>query len=524
MMDPTGIFAPSEECELHQKSESIDAAFGEIRSEQESTQSSPDSRDGLRASIVGHYRRLEALLGGQDLVGNAGDRFVQGEFRKRNSPHVSENENYVPPEINSTPHPELLPGSSKNSRSHDANDRAIVDIYDDNIFQLQNSSAVPPNVRSANATSYPRGSINDALDATLPQLPKIRLPLAGIDSGPTSKNVMNSTSRPVVYEVREAITKPVSDDCSIVREPADSYHLNAIICPNREAANRLDRTKPEAGGPQCSEANAHEELEKLNLTEHDDLGYVQLSSRKSANRAGCSDFLQPRLPFTREPAQYVCTRCSAYFADCDSWKRHQRRAHTNSTANQAYTCSICSITLKSRHNLKRHMDAIHASNAVYSCDDVNCNATFSSKKTRRDHFELVHLQQSTTAGSAPSQMQKEQVQIAFQNSAVAPNATRSGRVVKKSRHEGVALFKCNECQYSSRWSGNVRRHTKICHMGLKPFRCRWCSANFATKSNCATHETVHKGEPIPVEGETQEHGSSLAENNGQPHLDRDGSQ
>lgn len=69
----------------------------------------------------------------------------------------------------------------------------------------------------------------------------------------------------------------------------------------------------------------------------------------------------------------------------------------------------------------------------------------------------------------------------------------------KETHFISPMFKCTECAYETRYSGDFKVHMRK-HTGERPYQCQHCTAKFINKSNLNRHEYTHKNQmPFPCD-------------------------
>ena len=62
-------------------------------------------------------------------------------------------------------------------------------------------------------------------------------------------------------------------------------------------------------------------------------------------------------------------------------------------------------------------------------------------------------------------------------------------------HGGEKLHNCNQCEYSSRYAGNLETHIAGKHLGQRSHKCDRCSLDFVLKPTLLIHvKRVHEGE------------------------------
>ena len=63
-------------------------------------------------------------------------------------------------------------------------------------------------------------------------------------------------------------------------------------------------------------------------------------------------------------------------------------------------------------------------------------------------------------------------------------------VIDKGMTTGEKLFKCECCDYTSRWSGDMKNHERI-HTGEKPYKCHICDYSARRSGQLKKHVAIH---------------------------------
>ena len=132
----------------------------------------------------------------------------------------------------------------------------------------------------------------------------------------------------------------------------------------------------------------------------------------------------------------VCPECGK--------KVHNLTGHRLTHYQEKHQCSFCPSVFRSRSSLDAHKKAVHEK---VPCTE--CGKLFGAKFMKR-HIEAAHT---------PDDQKKCRCEVCGKG------------------------FSCNL---------SLLEHLNI-HTGEKPFKCRYCSASFASRGTCAGHERGHTG-------------------------------
>merc|ERR1719186_2545999 len=118
-----------------------------------------------------------------------------------------------------------------------------------------------------------------------------------------------------------------------------------------------------------------------------------------------------------------------------------------------YTCDICSFQTKMKKRLQQHILSIHLEKSSLKC--IICAKQFSCKRSLKRH-------------------------------------TQSCNEEKIKRRKTIR--ECDQCEYSSAWSSNVKRHKELTHINIKlkvpPYsktKCDYCDYSSKYPSNVKKH-------------------------------------
>ena len=85
--------------------------------------------------------------------------------------------------------------------------------------------------------------------------------------------------------------------------------------------------------------------------------------------------------------QYRCEPCGAAFFAEAHFDKHNSRVHDF----KEFECQQCQTVLKSRNDLKRHMESVHEKKKPFMC--TKCQSTFSRKSYGKTHLLVKHKEE-----------------------------------------------------------------------------------------------------------------------------------
>ena len=117
-----------------------------------------------------------------------------------------------------------------------------------------------------------------------------------------------------------------------------------------------------------------------------------------------------------------------------------------------------------------------------------CGLEFGNKAVLRIHNSLLHPEEKKESQNVDLEREDE----------VDPKheAAKIDRLKKhiKLGHEGIKPFKCNICDNEFTKHSSLKKHIETVHEGIKPFKCIICDHEFTRHSSLKKHiVTVHEG-------------------------------
>ena len=117
-----------------------------------------------------------------------------------------------------------------------------------------------------------------------------------------------------------------------------------------------------------------------------------------------------------------------------------------------------------------------------------CGLEFGNKAVLKIHNSLLHPEEKNDG---------QNVDLGRKDEVVHEDEVAKSDHLKKHIklvHEGIKPFKCNMCEYKAGQKGTLKRHTESVHEGIKPFKCSMCEYKAGQKVDLKKHiESVHEG-------------------------------
>ncbi|XP_028160500.1 gastrula zinc finger protein XlCGF57.1-like [Ostrinia furnacalis] len=196
---------------------------------------------------------------------------------------------------------------------------------------------------------------------------------------------------------------------------------------------------------------------------------------------------------------YGCPICGKKFADSNLVKKHQS-VHSDE---KKYTCQLCNKSMKSRNALNSHMRR-HTNEKQLVCSF--CGSTFSLKGNLKIHIRRVHSERSgqctvclKTFSDLEVHMRKHTGERPFLcklcNQNYATKRSLSHHMAFK--HDNATKFKCSigECTRTFPTAMMLEFHLLKQHTNSTPYVCRHCARGFYRASDLSRHLRVSHMEP-----------------------------
>jgi KRAB domain-containing zinc finger protein len=169
------------------------------------------------------------------------------------------------------------------------------------------------------------------------------------------------------------------------------------------------------------------------------------------------------------PEKLQCRRCDKSFGSGKELEDHEGFAHEG----LKYSCQICSATLSTEKNLKRHVRAVHEILVrSFACSVPDCGKTFKDQRTAANH-ERTH---DVNSRSDPC---PDCGKILSSNDAL--------RTHIKVVHEKDFKHVCPDCGKRFPSLSHLRTHGEMVHMQGAMLVCQLCGKTFLGKNRMRNH-------------------------------------
>ncbi|XP_048002620.1 zinc finger protein 345-like isoform X2 [Leguminivora glycinivorella] len=197
-----------------------------------------------------------------------------------------------------------------------------------------------------------------------------------------------------------------------------------------------------------------------------------------------------------KPQRFECGVCSASFVSAEALSRHAAAGDHGARA-----CEQCGENCASETQLQEHVEKAHPKE-TYRCEE--CNMTFKRLSALELHHRRKHLGQRFSAAGRHAPRRTPGHYVCEQCGRVL--TSRQGLRYHLRDHKGLnlKLFTCPECNKTFA-AKHMRDWHMRSHTGEKPYQCPECPLAFSLKGNLNRHHrTAHLGMrqsvPCPICG------------------------
>ncbi|XP_061727244.1 zinc finger protein 345-like [Cydia pomonella] len=202
-----------------------------------------------------------------------------------------------------------------------------------------------------------------------------------------------------------------------------------------------------------------------------------------------------------DPDLSACAACGAGCAGAEARLRHMRAAHDV----DIFTCDLCNKSFLSKPSLSTHIDRVHLGIRPLQHHQLTQYKKHSKRPVQHRTREHDHMCEHCGKAYTTHQFLKNHQMThtgerPFKCDRCPKGFTTAVQLTWHTRtHTGERPFQCDQCHQAFSLEGNLRRHRKAVHLGLrKNVPCPRCEKTFSTNSTMKLHvRTVHDGAPWP---------------------------
>ena len=181
---------------------------------------------------------------------------------------------------------------------------------------------------------------------------------------------------------------------------------------------------------------------------------------------------------TNRDGRFICEKCNKSFSQKDSLEKHIEVKHDGKT----YRCKHCAKKFSSYTGFRKHLRKFHdpivvAADKTFKCK--HCKTEFESKKSRAKH--LTSCEKYNKLGF--------KCDLCYQRFSIEKNLTLHVMAI----HQNLKAYKCELCDYASKFKGSVKEHVRKAHEGVR-YKCDKCDKTFKALQGKKIHiKIVHDG-------------------------------
>ncbi|XP_055595426.1 zinc finger protein 501-like [Uranotaenia lowii] len=277
-------------------------------------------------------------------------------------------------------------------------------------------------------------------------------------------------------------------------------------------------------------------VDELSTSENDSSAEDKETKKKAIGRKRKHRKGEIKVEPNKPQITYECDTCKRVFR---SEMRYQGHMRTHQGLKPA-VCNYCGKDFMKYNNLQRHISSKHLDrNTRYPCDFPDCELTYSTKQAMMNHRKrhdpnFVHPEQKrsvcdqcgktfSTSGALKKHSYIHTGDMPFQCSVCNKKLPTAHKLKEHTmRHEGIKnhvcpycgqkkttrhelkvhmnyhtrekQFTCHVCAQVFSNIGNMSRHIKIVHCGIKAFPCTFCDRSFGKAETLKHHIMIHTGE------------------------------
>ena len=168
---------------------------------------------------------------------------------------------------------------------------------------------------------------------------------------------------------------------------------------------------------------------------------------------------------------YECEICAKKFPSIRNRINHIKTIHSG----DILKCSLCPYQTNYQHYLKRHVQDNHKESSIFCCE--LCSYVAKSNFFLNKHFKLRHTKDAKMYKCSECEYS-------------SPYPGNQKRHFSQSHNKGE--FKCSVCNFTSQTNLNIKRHVQRTHNDkARNIKCDICGKVLANKDTFYVHKKTH---------------------------------
>nr|XP_014099552.1 zinc finger protein 761 isoform X1 [Bactrocera oleae] len=190
---------------------------------------------------------------------------------------------------------------------------------------------------------------------------------------------------------------------------------------------------------------------------------------------------------TKPEIRMICEYCKEVFT-----KQHIFLKHLRTHNDSLYKCLACASKFETLTNVKKHHKLTrHKGTTLLTKTNTENNEKQSPDKKSETTINIVVNDEGhiTSINSDVNATPKGNDETAKSPVNIAENIEQVRSVLSPK----ISSFKCLKCNKSYKTHYSVLRHHKQVHVGIRPYKCQYCTASFKHTTNLTYHMAKHTG-------------------------------
>lgn len=179
-------------------------------------------------------------------------------------------------------------------------------------------------------------------------------------------------------------------------------------------------------------------------------------------------------------------------------KRYGEPRKKVKTGDNGAVCTVCGKMYYDKYDLELHELRMHATERPIACLHPGCEKKFAAEKLMRKHFrfhgERKHICETCGKGFIePNDLRNHSYvhkKIKPLQCPLCPRTFTHKPVLETHilAHSGQNIFACEQCDKTYKWKEDLRKHFMAEHLGIFPYKCKFCGKGYTGSSNRTYHE------------------------------------